>query len=800
MPKKVLFSTDLREYRPIIWYGEPVHTRYNQLKAILNERLGEQYAGLLSEPVVGQGATSGRGQAHWMTDYVSNGISYTKLNEQQQNEVRQKLSSLINKIKKFATELQTETDQQLKELGELLLLAVEIPALDHIWVEDSRIVLVLWGFNSDKAQEQNFQLSQVLALSEAEKALRENEKLAAQQTPPPVAENKIPIEKQLEKAPVEENSTKKIEPQSTNPPPTPPPPPETKKRRLPAWLWMIIGALIMFILLAICYFLCLQSPNTLPEQGIVPPIDTTQVGIDPDDPAKRKILVDKINVALSKEADLKAFSDKLIAKYSGNLEITYYDTLINLLQLKTPSGEWKQWMDSIKTFEEARLVFSESLFEHAEFTDPGFTNSEQNWYFSTIKAPEAWTKTQGSEDIIVAIIDNGFDLTHPEFQGKIVKPWNVASHSENVFPPAVEGGEHGTHVAATAIGLANNGEGLAGIAPNCKFMPIQLGDENGNMSSLSVVAGILYAIHQEADVINMSLGMMFPPEFSLMPIEEQKELAATLYPDEAIFWDDLYDFAVENNIVIVQAAGNSNIITGIDPSARSKKTIIVAALDNNGERAEFSNFGEMTTITAPGVRIYSAVPNGKFAFLQGTSMASPIVAGAVALVKSVNPDMPVNELIDLMVRTGKIISTDQTIGPLLQLDKLLNADTTLIIPDNPEDLSFAEGSWKSSNDLISTVDESKISLYFDIRKDGNGKLTLVEEKDGGRTCVADLEISFLDGKLIMIQPDNAICDGDGGYYNAYKFECVQGEKGVADCKAIQKDGSGDLIDFKLRKQ
>ncbi len=122
----------------------------------------------------------------------------------------------------------------------------------------------------------------------------------------------------------------------------------------------------------------------------------------------------------------------------------------------------------------------------------------------------------------------------------------------------------------------------------------------------------------------------------------------------------------------------------------------------------------------------------------------------------------------------------------------------MIIPENPEDLTFAEGRWKSSNELISTVDSCKISLYFDIEKSGNGKLTLVEEKKDGRTCTAKLNVSFKDGKLVMEQPENAVCD-KGGFYNAYLFECVQGAKNVANCKAKIKDGSGNLIDFHLRK-
>ncbi len=802
--KKIIFSIELNEYRPIIWYGEPVFKRYNQLKSILLEKLGDEFAQLLSEPVVSNEILQNHGKAHWMSDYISKGNTFSKLPEQEQEQIKAKLSSMLNKIKKFAKELQLSEEPNTKELGELLLLAIEVPDINCVVVESGKIVLVLWGFNSEKTQKGQFQLSKVLAPP-----------VGKTFTTPPVTENnneivkddKIKLEKQLDE-------TNKIETQSTDNQSTDNNQTtnntkeenknETKKSK-PAWLWMLIGALIMALLLALLYFLFLKdsSISTLPDKpDVVPPIDTTKVDVDPEDPVKRKILNDKVNVAIDKNINLKEYSEKLIAKYKDNLEIVYYDTVINLIQVKTPEGQWKQWLDSIKKIDGTKLVFAESLFDRKDKpSDPGFADSKKSWYFDVIKAYSAWDISKGSDKIIVAVIDNGFDLNHPEFKDKIVLPWNVPLHSKDVHPVGKQGGEHGTHVAATAIGIANNGQGVSGIAPNCKFMPIQVADKNGMMSSLYIVSGILYAIHHNADVINMSLGMMFPDEVAAMPIDEQKKLAKSLYPDEAIFWNDLYSFALEKDLIIVQAAGNSNIVTGIDPGARSKNTIIVSAIDPSIKRASFSNFGEMSTISAPGVEIYSASPNNDYKFLQGTSMASPIVAGAVALMKTKYPEYKAKQIIELLVNTAKPLSTTKKIGPLLQLDKALKGDTSsteMIIPENPEDLTFAEGRWKSSNELISTVDSCKISLYFDIEKSGNGKLTLVEEKKDGRTCTAKLNVSFKDGKLVMEQPENAVCD-KGGFYNAYLFECVQGAKNVANCKAKIKDGSGNLIDFHLRK-
>jgi hypothetical protein len=244
-------------------------------------------------------------------------------------------------------------------------------------------------------------------------------------------------------------------------------------------------------------------------------------------------------------------------------------------------------------------------------------------------------------------------------------------------------------------------------------------------------------------------------------------------------------------------------LAGIDPSARSKNTIVVSAVGTQIEKAEFSNYGQLASISAPGANIYSAFPGGKFGSLQGTSMASPIVAGAAALLKSLHPNYTAEQIIQILVKTAKPVNSQKYVGPLLQIANALKSDTShteLVIPENPKDLSFAEGRWKSSNNLFSTIDKSQVSLYFDIEKSGKGILTLVEEKQDGSTCKADIKVSFKDGKLIMEQSDNAQCDDGKKFYRPYNFECVQGKDNSADCKASEKNGNSKVIDFKLYKQ
>ncbi|GHU77710.1 hypothetical protein FACS189414_5030 [Bacteroidia bacterium] len=133
-------------------------------------------------------------------------------------------------------------------------------------------------------------------------------------------------------------------------------------------------------------------------------------------------------------------------------------------------------------------MFDEALFEGAYTpNDPAFSDQSKAWYLNAIKAPQAWEFTRGSEKITVAIVDNGFNLKHPELSSKVVMPYNVWKHSDDIFPQQVD---HGTHVAGTALAVADNGKGICGIAPNCKFMPIQVADARGLMTTTSVLDGI----------------------------------------------------------------------------------------------------------------------------------------------------------------------------------------------------------------------------------------------------------------------------------------------------------------------
>ncbi|MCQ2973800.1 MAG: S8 family serine peptidase [Bacteroidales bacterium] len=814
--KKLIYSADLQEYRPLIWYGEPVYARYTQLENILNNGLGATYAELLTEPIVING------NARWMSAVATNAVPFPKLDAQKQENARVNLQVILNKIKNLANELQQNEDPHQKELGELLLLSIEVPSLDCVYVDGNRIILVAWGFSNEESKKINFKLDTKIdkPVGMADVAIGTTLSVPTTSTenvsvPPTTSTTTNNVNTQSTTPPPPQPEGPKT--QSTTPPTPPPPTNNNNKKGLPGWLWFLLGVLITVIIVLLLWFLLGKDDNNnnnnnannndgnkseyLPDNpGIVPPIDTTRVIVDPDDPGQRLIFSDKVNIALKKGSDINNFANILHQQYENKLQIVYYDTAILLMQVETPEGEWKQWRDTLKNMPDVRLAFSNTIFSsEKKMSDPAFNDAKKAWYFDVIQAYKAWDVTQGDSSVIVAIVDNGFDISHPEIKDKVVMPYDITKGSSHVTPCGGEGNEHGTHVAGTAVGGSNNGQGLCGIAPNCKLMPIKIGDDYGNMQTISIVAGILYAIHHNAKVVNLSLGTYFGEEVTSLPNSEQSELAHNYYTEEADFWNELFQFGLEEDVILVLAAGNQNIMAGIDPFSRSNKVMVVSAYESaRTPKADFSNHGEFTNISAPGVEIYSCVPGNKFEMLQGTSMASPIVTGACALMRSAHPEMKAEEIVSAIKNTAKPLNNNPKIGPLLQIFDALNYKGDLLeIPDDAKDLSFAQGKWKSTTDLYSESDSVDIQLIFEIKTDGNGEITYA--KSTGHNFFADLNITFSDGKLIMKQTEDALNEKypDEGFM-PYVFTCQQDkQEGCAKCKA-EADGK-NLVDFNMKK-
>lgn len=245
---------------------------------------------------------------------------------------------------------------------------------------------------------------------------------------------------------------------------------------------------------------------------------------------------------------------------------------------------------------------------HASWTpnDTYFSNGVQ-YAPQKVSAQSAWDITRGSSTTKIAIIDTGVDYNHPDLAGKVIKGYDYVSDD---WDP-MDQNNHGTHAAGIAAAATNNARGIAGMAPNVSIYAVRVLDANGSGSLDDVANGIYHAVDNGAKVVSLSLGG----------------------PGSATSLQNAVNYAVSKGVVVVAAAGNENTSAPSYPAYYSG-AIAVAATDRNDARASFSNYGSWVDVAAPGVDIASTVRNGGYAYMSGTSMACPLVAGVAGLLAS----------------------------------------------------------------------------------------------------------------------------------------------------------------------
>lgn len=230
--------------------------------------------------------------------------------------------------------------------------------------------------------------------------------------------------------------------------------------------------------------------------------------------------------------------------------------------------------------------------------------SYYQWGMAKIQAPEAWEIASGDSEVIIAVLDSGIDLEHPDLKDKIVASVNFASSDtdDDLFG-------HGSHVAGIAAASSDNEVGVAGLGQDCSLMNVKVLGDDGKGYTSWVAKGIRWAVDNGADVVNMSVVIDTP--------SGQLEKAV--------------EYAWEHGAVVVAAAGNNGSTEPTYP-AYYENCIAVGATDARDSLASFSNEGDWVDVAAPGVRIYSAVNDSNYGYKSGTSAAAPHVAGLAALL------------------------------------------------------------------------------------------------------------------------------------------------------------------------
>jgi subtilisin family serine protease len=331
------------------------------------------------------------------------------------------------------------------------------------------------------------------------------------------------------------------------------------------------------------------------------------------------------------------------------------------------------------------------------------TYASQQWALSAIGASTAWNYTTGSQQIVVAVIDTGVDYNHTDLAANIWRNtrevagngrdddgngyvddyygFNFNNSSSN---PLDDNG-HGTHVAGTIGAVGNNGVGAAGVNWNVRIMSLKFMDSAGSGYTSSAVSAIYYAVNNGAKVINNSWGGG----------GYDQALASAI------------QYARSRGVIVVNAAGNDSANVDTSPfypgSINYDNVLTVAATDQNNNLASFSNYGANTVdIAAPGVSILSTYISNRYAYMSGTSMAAPHVAGAAALVWSRNPTWTYSQVISALVSNttasaslnGKVATGVLNIGRAVQASPPATPPPTASAPtitSNPANRSIAAG-------------------------------------------------------------------------------------------------------------
>ncbi|WP_052339147.1 S8 family peptidase [Gorillibacterium massiliense] len=283
----------------------------------------------------------------------------------------------------------------------------------------------------------------------------------------------------------------------------------------------------------------------------------------------------------------------------------------------------------IKYFAKHNVEYAEPHYFYMTNEAPMTPNdqlySRYQWNLPKINTENGWTQSKGSSDVIVAVVDTGVDLNHPDLQGRLVKGYNVFDQSSS----AKDDVGHGTHVAGVIAATVNNSLGIAGMTWNNPIMPVKVLDSSGSGNTYNVAQGIIWAADHGAKVINLSLG----------------NYASSSFLQDAI------RYAFDKDIVLIAAAGNDNTDKPGYPAAYDE-VFAVAATDEGNKKASFSNYGDYIDVAAPGVSIASTYPDNQYAALSGTSMASPHVSALAALIRSANPALKNTEVMDIMRKSA----------------------------------------------------------------------------------------------------------------------------------------------------
>ena len=469
--------------------------------------------------------------------------------------------------------------------------------------------------------------------------------------------------------------------------------------------------------------------------------------------------------------------DEMGAKISSSYNRMLPNT--HCLEIK---GEVADFLERNKfrsdVFEYIEPVYVLELFD----TVPNDSSWGSLYGMRSINAPGAWDDHVGDPDFSIAIIDSGTDPNHPdlvdnvwlnpnEIQGNGIDDdgngliddtygWDFYDNDAN---PADQNG-HGTHTAGTVGARGNNGIGVVGVNWECRLMVFRVGDQF--LSSQAILDSLQTACLNGAKVSNNSYGGGgFSSTFSNLILSAGEDY-------EHIF---------------CAAAGNSGSNGASYPAAYSHYNIIsVAATDSNDNLASFSQYGSNVDIAAPGVDILSTTPNNGYANFNGTSMATPHVAGGVALLYSIMGDVNYEEVVDIIYNTVRPVSG---LNGLVVYGGVLDVDAALEQSFLGPQLQLMS----SIPDFIPAGEELTLTIEVDPREDDIVSGSPSVKIDFGSGFYETIPLTQVSSGIYEATLPPSECDWNPEFYFS-----VQGE--VAGAVNLPTDGAADPFSFSVGEE
>lgn len=353
--------------------------------------------------------------------------------------------------------------------------------------------------------------------------------------------------------------------------------------------------------------------------------------------------VDNIIIGYAEKTQEEYISDVAEEQFGKIEQIVETDENIDVAGL---SVEKVRQIEAINTEEKDTVVLMEiskgqtveqaieeyQQYEGVEYVEPNYkiktealtddTYVESQYYLQDINIEDGWNAVENVSfmQTFVAVIDTGVQLDHPDLKNVLLNKYSV-DITQSGYPKLstlskTYTDKHGTMVAGVIAAESNNGKGIAGVGTGAdkemaRIMALKCSQEAGYLELNAMVNGIYYAVDHGADVINISAGSNY----------------------KSIALQNAVDYAYDHDVIVVAGAGNDGNSDLFYPAA-CEHVVAVAATEDNGKKASYTNYGEWVDISAPGSWIYTCSTGSSYCFGKGTSLAAPIVSGTAAIMSA----------------------------------------------------------------------------------------------------------------------------------------------------------------------